>query len=92
MDKSADDIKSLPSLGPKIEAMLATIGIHTASDFLARDPYEVYQALHQVGIHIGLNGMYAFVSAHENIDWLTVAKNHREEIIMRLDDMGLAPK
>lgn len=92
MANSEDDIKALTSLGPKSEQMLATIGIHTASEFLARDPFEVYRELHQSGIQIGLNGLYAFVSAHEDISWLEVAQTRREEIVMRLDDMGLAPK
>ncbi len=92
MRNSINPISSLTSLGPKSEAMLAEIGINTADEFLARDPYEVYADLHRAGMQIGLNGMYAFISAHEGISWLEVAKTQKEAIIMRLDDMGLAPK
>ncbi len=72
--------------------MLAQINIHTVTQFLAKDPFEVYRELQLAGINIGLNGMYAFTSAHQNISWLEVAQTRREEIIMRLDDVALAPK
>ena len=92
MTNSFQPISSLTSLGPKSEEILAQIGIHTAEEFLAQDPYDVYAQLHQAGIHIGLNSLYAFISAHEGISWLEVAQTRKEEIIMRLDDLGLAPK
>ncbi len=91
MKRNANAITELSSLGPKSEAMLAKIGIRSASQFLAVDPHDVYRDLRQAGIEIGLNGMYAFISAHESISWLEVAQTRKEEIIMRLDDLGLAP-
>ncbi|WP_223789493.1 TfoX/Sxy family DNA transformation protein [Marinicella meishanensis] len=82
----------LPNLGPKTEAMLAQIGIHTAAEFMARDPYVVYAELMQAGTPVGLNGLYAFLGAQQGIDWLTVAQTQKETVLMRLDDLGLAPK
>ena len=92
MKKDSTSIQNLMSLGPKSEQMLAQIGIQTMEEFLAVDPFEVYRLLKAQEINIGLNGMYAMIAAHENISWLVVAKTQKEAIIMRLDDMGLAPK
>lgn len=41
---------------------------------------------------IGLNSIYAIIGARENLSWLDVAKDRKVEILMRLDDLGLAPK
>lgn len=91
MSKAPKTIAELRNLGPKTEAMLAQIGIHTATDFLALDPFVVYAQLHQAGIKMGLNGLYAMMAAQEDLAWQTVAQTCKEAILMRLDDMGLAP-
>lgn len=41
---------------------------------------------------MGLNSIYAIIGARENVSWLEVAKIRKTEILMRLDDLGLAPK
>jgi DNA transformation protein len=41
---------------------------------------------------MGLNSIYAIIGARENISWLEVANTRKTEILMRLDDLGLAPK
>jgi DNA transformation protein len=41
---------------------------------------------------IGLNSIYAIIGARENLSWLEIANTRKMEILMRLDDMGLAPK
>jgi DNA transformation protein len=40
---------------------------------------------------MGLNSIYAIIGARENRSWLEVAKTQKTEILMRLDDLGLAP-
>ena len=84
-------ITDLKSFGPKSEAMLADIGITSAEAFLAMDPYDVYAKLVTHGYSGNLNMMYAILSAHDDIDWLEIAQTRKMEILLRLDDMGLAP-
>ena len=55
------------------------------------DPYELYALLKPMK-GIGLNSIYAIIGARENLSWLEVANTRKMEILMRLDDMGLAPK
>ena len=40
----------------------------------------------------GLNSIYAIIGAREDLHWQEVARTQKGEILMRLDDMGLAPK
>jgi DNA transformation protein len=41
---------------------------------------------------MGMNSIYAVSGARANRSWLEVAKTDKTEFLMRLDDMGLAPK
>ncbi len=85
-------IANLAGLGPKSAQMLATIGVTTAADFLAADPFELYRDMKQAGVPVSLNLLYAMIGAQENIPWQQVKQEQKTTILMRLDDMGLAPK
>lgn len=41
---------------------------------------------------VGIISIYAIIGAREGIHWQEVAKTRKEEILYKLDDMGLAPK
>lgn len=84
-------LRDLNGLGPKSEEIFAKIDIHTVEDFMAIDPYELYAQLKPMK-GIGLNSIYAIIGARENLSWLEIANTRKMEILMRLDDMGLAPK
>jgi DNA transformation protein len=84
-------LRDLNGFGPKSEEIFAKIDIHTVEDFMAVDPYELYAQLKPMK-GIGLNSIYAIIGARENLSWLEVANTRKMEILMRLDDMGLAPK
>ncbi len=84
-------LKDLNSFGPRSEEILAEIGIHSVEDFMAIDPYELYAKLKPMK-GMGLNSIYAIIGARENISWIEVKNTRKAEILMRLDDMGLAPK
>lgn len=89
--KAPKRIRDLNGFGPRSEEILAEVGIHSVEEFMAFDPYELYkQILPMKGI--GLNSIYAIIGARENLPWLEVAQTRKMEILMRLDDMGLAPK
>jgi len=84
-------LRDLNGFGPKSEEIFAKVDIHTVEAFMAIDPYELYAQLKPMK-GIGLNSIYAIIGARENLSWLEVANTRKMEILMRLDDMGLAPK
>ena len=84
-------IRDLNGFGPRSEELLAQVGIHSVDDFMQWDPYELYRQLLPIK-GIGLNSIYAIIGARENHSWLEIANTRKTEILMRLDDLGLAPK
>jgi len=85
-------ISDLKGLGPKSTIALSSIGISTMDDFMQTDAYEMYARLKKQSPNTSLNMIYALIGAQENIQWQEIAKNRKVEILMQLDDMGLAPK
>jgi DNA transformation protein len=85
-------LRDLKGFGPKSEEFLAQVDIHTVEEFMTTDPYELYQQLKETVKGTGLNSIYAIIGAREGVPWLEVARNRKTEILMKLDDMGLAPK
>ncbi|RKF15689.1 transcriptional regulator [Alginatibacterium sediminis] len=85
-------LRDLKGFGPKSEDILAQVNINSVEDFMAIDPFELYKQLKENVKGTGLNSIYAIIGARENIHWQEVAKTRKEEILYRLDDMGLAPK
>jgi len=84
----ADNIADLQGLGPKSAAQLAQIGISTIEDIMKTDAYEIYARLKKHVPNTSLNMLYAIMGAQENIHWLSIAKNRKMEILMRLDDIA----
>lgn len=91
-NKKPLQIRDLKGFGPKSEEIFAKIDIHSAEDFLQSDPFELYARLKQSVKGTGLNSIYAMIGAQEDVHWQEIAKTRKEEILIRLDDMGLAPK
>lgn len=85
-------LRDLKGFGPKSEEILAKVDIHSVSDFFEIDPYELYAKLKANVKGTGLNSIYAIIGAREDLHWQEVSRKRKEEILMRLDDMGLAPK
>lgn len=85
-------LKDLKGFGPKSEEILAQVNINSVEEFMAIDPFELYRQLKQSVKGTGLNSIYAIIGAREDIHWQEVAKTQKEEILFKLDDMGLAPK
>ncbi len=89
--KQPKRIRDLNGFGPRSEEILAEVGIESVKDFMKIDPFELYrQILPMKGI--GLNSIYAIIGARENRSWLEVAQTQKTQILLTLDDMGLAPK
>jgi len=85
-------IRDLKGLGIKSEASLAAVGINSVDDFMQADPFAIYAKLKSQFPETNRNFIYAIIGAQENIGWQDVAKTRKSEILMRLDDIGLAPK
>ena len=84
-------LSDLPGLGPKTQLMLAQIGIDTVPQFMATDPFDLYARLKSSVPGISLNALYAMMGAQENRHWQDIKNERRLEILLRLDQMGLAP-
>ena len=84
-------LRDLTGLGPRSEQLLAEVGIRSVDEFFAADPYALYATLH-TRKDVSLNFLYAIIGARENRSWQEIAKSRRTEILLRLDDLGLAPK
>ncbi|MBM5570173.1 MULTISPECIES: TfoX/Sxy family DNA transformation protein [Deefgea] len=85
-------LQHLKGLGPKSQAMLAKVGIVSVEQFMAADPFQIYAQLHATIPNLSLNMLYAMLGAQENIHWQVIKAERKTEILMRLDDLGLAPK
>lgn len=85
-------IRDLKGFGPKSEEILAKVGIYSVADFMETDPFELYANLKAEVKGTGLNSIYAIIGAREDIDWREVSRSRKEEILIKLDDMGIAPK
>ena len=92
MEAADDAIESLRALGPMSRALLARIGVTSVSQLRARDPFDVYVQLKALDKSVSLNMLYGLIAAIEDRDWREVARTDRTRILMRLDDLGLAPK
>lgn len=84
--------EKLAGLGPKSLQMLQAIGIESTSAFLAADVYLLYAQLKARFPATSLNMLYAMIGAQENRHWTSVKQERRTEILLKLDQMGLAPR
>jgi DNA transformation protein len=82
----------LPGFGPKSTAVLAALGVHTLDDLRQRGVYQIYRQLKGSVPGTSLNFMYALIGAVEGRDWREVKRSDRTQILMRLDEMGIAPE
>ena len=89
---SIKKLRDLKGFGPKSEGILANVEVHSVDEFMEIDPYELYAKLKEKVKGTGLNSIYAIIGAREDIHWQEVSRTRKEEILMRLDDMGKAPK
>lgn len=51
----------------------------------------MYAQLRRTVPGISLNALYALIGAIENVSWQEIKRQRRTEIILRLEDMGIAP-
>lgn len=92
MIPSVQRLRDMKNLGFKTEEMLSRIGITTPDQLRKADPFEVYSRLRESVPGTSLVALYALIGAVEDQHWLNVKRDRRMEILVRLDDMGIAPK
>ncbi len=85
-------LRDLKGFGPKSEEILAKVGVTNVEQFMKIDSYQLYKKLKAKVKGTGLNSMYAILGAKEGLHWQEIAKTRKTEILLTLDDMGLAPK
>jgi hypothetical protein len=73
------ELISLSNIGKVISKKLKKIGIDTAEDFLARDPYEVFDELrNKVDPTLCRCALASLVGAKRNKKWYTITKQTAE--------------
>jgi DNA transformation protein len=85
-------VTALKGLGPKCADALLKVGIATADELRARDPFDIYAQLKANVPGASLNFLYAIIGAQESLHWQEVQRTRRTEILLKLEEMGLAPK
>ena len=85
-------VASLKGLGPRSAEALLGIGIESIQQLRARDPFEVYAELKVKVPGTSLNFLYALIGAIDDVHWQEVKRTRRTEILLRLDEMGIAPR
>lgn len=80
------------NLGAKSRAWLGEIGIETPAQLQAADAFQLYARLKAKDPGVSLNLLYALIGAQEGLHWQQVKRERRSDILLRLDDMGLAPR
>jgi len=86
------NIADLQGLGPKSRDMLQAIGIVQAEQLMAADAFILYAQLKATFPSTSLNFLYALLGAQQGCHWQDIKNTRRLEILLRLEEMGLAPK
>jgi len=76
-------LQSLINIGPKITERLINIGINTKEDFLAKDPYEVFEQLLKVEPDLCRCALASIIGASQSIPWHVITKDTAKEFEKR---------
>jgi len=88
-----NSLRSLVNIGPKIEKNLQAIGIETADEFMARDPYEVFAKLRKtVDPTLCRCALASLVGARLGMRWHEVTKDAAREFEKRYPDITFVNK
>lgn len=81
----ADDLASLPNLGPQSQAMLAGAGIRTLEDLRQLGAVAAYARVRATGANASQNLLWALEGALCGQPWRVVAREHRTSLLLALD-------
>lgn len=85
-------LRDMRGLGLRSEEWLPLVGIDSPAALRAADPFEVYARLKATVPGTNVNALYALIGAIEDRHWQDIKRERRGEIVLRLDEMGLAPR
>lgn len=80
--------RALRGLGPRSQALLASVGVTDEAGLRTADPFEVYLQVRRLHPDASLNLLYALIGAVEDRDWRAVAREERTSILRRLEELG----
>ena len=86
----APSLAAMPGLGPVSVGWLKAVGIDSGEALRKANAFAVYAKVKASRSRVSVNFLYALLGAQENVDWRTIARERRTEILMRLDDEGFA--
>ncbi|TDP01219.1 TfoX/Sxy family DNA transformation protein [Marinomonas balearica] len=90
-DEGVTHIRQLMNLGPKSEKVLHDINIKSVDAFLSADVFDAYKRLYEKSASgVSLNMLYAMIGAQENEHWQRIKAERKTEILLHLDDLGIA--
>ncbi len=88
--KAVPALSELRGLGPVSVQTLASVGVTSTAQLRKADLFKLYALIKAKNPRTSINLLYAMLGAVEDVDWREIAKERRTEILIRLDDMGLA--
>lgn len=75
-----DSLRSLPNIGKVLDGRLREIGITTKREFLRRDPYKVFDELHEkVDPTLCRCTLASIVGARKGVRWHLITKDSAKE-------------
>lgn len=70
MTTQPTNLTQLSNVGPKLESLLNQVGITTVAEFMAADPFWIYdQIITKYDPNFNVNGLAAILGAQQNVDW-----------------------
>jgi DNA transformation protein and related proteins len=85
-------LQGLHGLGPRSIEALARVGVTSAEQLRRADAVELSVRLRAAWPGTSLNMLYALVGAQEGRPWREIQRERRTELLLRLDDLGQAPR
>ncbi|QYF96086.1 TfoX/Sxy family protein [Massilia sp. PAMC28688] len=82
----------MQGLGPVTAAWLEQIGILCPAQLRAAEPFDVYARLKARIPGVNILALYAIIGAIEGRHWQDIKRERRADIVLRLDQLGLAPR
>ena len=79
------EIAALPNLGPKSQAMLASVGITTLAELRALGAIPAYVRVKASGDNASLNLLWALEGALTGRHWRDVFRTDRSSLLLALD-------
>lgn len=88
----ANDLATLPNLGPKSQVMLADAGIATLDELRRLGAVAAYARVKATSANASLNLLWALEGALSGQHWQDVAREHRTSLLLALETYQQAGK